>query len=64
MRDALLIKYIANFILASFHIDLLGHCNIFTPNAKKIRTLNRFTTLVNDSEHHRYAIPMIMILVA
>ena len=27
------------FILASFHIDLLGHCNIFMPNAKRIRTL-------------------------
>ena len=27
------------FDLASFHIHLLGHCNIFTPNAKQIRTL-------------------------
>ena len=27
------------FDLASFHIHLLDHCNIFTPNAKQIRTL-------------------------
>ena len=27
------------FDLASFHIHLLGHCNIFSPNAKQIKML-------------------------